>query len=130
MRVIDTHAAGPVSSILNATVVSLKEKSSRRGHSLSHRLTGYQISLPGRHQRDNVMKLLEALPADVVRAKALVDIEGAPGSRWLFQRTGRDPVDTPLEIDGLSRTPASLVCIGPCLAPEALRAQVTSHLEC
>jgi G3E family GTPase len=129
-----SQLASDLISARNAPEVSsanhaIKE-TSRRGHSLSHRLTGYQISLPGRHQRDNVMKLLEALPADVVRAKALVDIEGAPGSRWLFQRTGRDPVDTPLEIDGLSRTPASLVCIGPCLAPEALRAQVTSHLEC
>ncbi len=99
----------------------------RRGHTLSHHLTGYQIPMPGRYRRDQIIKLLEALPDDVVRAKALVELKGSPGSRWLFQRTGRYPVESPLEVDGLLRAPASLVCIGPCLAAEELRAVVRCH---
>ncbi len=77
----------------------------RRGHALSHRLTGYQIPMPGCYRRDQIIGLLEALPGDVVRAKALVELEGSPGSRWLIQRTGRHPVDPPLEVDGLLRAP-------------------------
>ena len=113
----------------NATVHRLARGTSRTGHSLAHRLTGYQIPLPGRYRRNQVIDLLEALPDEVVRAKAMVEIEESPDVRWLFQRTGRDPVDKPVEVANLSRTPASLVCVGPCLAPESLRALVRSHLD-
>lgn len=104
-------------------------KIGRRGHRLSHRLTGYQIPLPGRYGRYQMMELLEALPDEVVRAKALVELKGSTGSRWLFQRTGRHPVEPPLEVDGLTRAPASLVCIGPHLDPEGLQALATHHLD-
>ena len=102
---------------------------SRRGHTLSHRLTGYQIPLPGRHRYQQIIRLLEALPDEVVRAKALVELKETPGSRWLFERVGNHRVENPLEVDGLMRPPTSLVCIGPCLAPEPLLALVESLLE-
>ncbi len=108
--------------------VSVIEGGTTEGHALSHRLTGLQIPIPGCYRRDQIMRLLIALPDDVVRAKALVTLKESPGSRWLFQRTGHHPIDTPLKVTGISRTPTALVCIGPCLDPETLRELTQRHL--
>ncbi|HQZ27718.1 MAG TPA: hypothetical protein PK648_06185 [Verrucomicrobiales bacterium] len=72
-------------------------------HELSHRFTGCQIPLPGRYRARQVVDFLEALPDEVVRAKALVRLSEAPGSRWLFERTGRCPVEKPLQVNDLRR---------------------------
>jgi len=96
-------------------------------HALSHRFTGCQVALPGRYRAEQMVRLLEALPPVVVRAKALVRLRERPGSRWLFGRCGSDPVGEPDEVGGLSKAPASLVCIGPGLDPAAIRELVVEH---
>lgn len=98
-----------------------QKRKARGGHVLSHLFTGHQIPMPGRYQSEQIIRLLEALPDEVVRAKALVELEGTPDSRWLFNRTGRHPVEDPEQVEGLTRTPASLLCIGPNLSPKKLR---------
>jgi len=90
-------------------------------HALSHRFTGCQIPLPDRYRAIEVIRFLEALPDEVVRAKALVKLIEAPGCRWLFERTGRHPVSEPLEVSGLTKVATSVVCIGPGLNPAVLR---------
>jgi G3E family GTPase len=52
-------------------------------HQLSHRFTGCQIPLPGQYRGDQIKRFLEALPPEVVRAKALVKLKESLGSRWL-----------------------------------------------
>lgn len=101
---------------------------SDRGHELSHRFSGHQIPMTGRYQKLQVIRLLEALPDRVVRAKALVELEDDPGSRWLFNRTGRHPVEDPEQVEGLSRTGSSLLCIGPNLSPEELQNEFDRHI--
>ncbi|MGI9239209.1 MAG: GTP-binding protein, partial [Verrucomicrobiales bacterium] len=96
-------------------------------HALSHQFTGCQIPLPGRYRSPQLVHLLESLPDEVVRAKALVKLRKAPGCRWLFERTGRHPVEKPLQIDDLTRVSTSLVCIGPGIDPPALRELVMKH---
>lgn len=96
-------------------------------HILSHRFTGCQIPMPGRYRREQIVRLLEELPGEVARAKALVKLKDHPGRRWLFERTGAHPVQTPQPVDGMPRTPASLVCIGPRLDPGKLRELVQKH---
>ena len=98
-------------------------------HALSHRFTGCQVPLPGRHRSADMADLLDSLPNVVVRAKALVRLVDRPGSRWLFGRCGSDPVGEPYEVDGLTKAPSSLVCIGPGLDPEAIRGLVEEHLS-
>ena len=98
-----------------------QKRKARGGHVLSHRFTGHQIPMPGRYRSEQIIRLLEGLPDEVVRAKALVELEDAPDSRWLFNRTGRHPVEDPEQVEGLTRTPGSLLCIGPNLSPEKLR---------
>lgn len=100
----------------------------RRGHALSHRLTGYQIPMPGRYEREQIIQLIEALPGEVVRAKALVELEDSSEGRWLFDRTGLHPVQGPQQVDGLSRAPSSLLCIGPRLSPEKIHEICLRHL--
>jgi len=95
-------------------------------HALSHRYTGWQIPLPGRYRGPQIVRFLEDLPDEVVRAKALVKLREAPGSHWLFERTGRWPVEQPAKVHDLSRVSASLMCIGPGLDPSALREMVKS----
>lgn len=48
-------------------------------HTLSHRFTGCQFPLPGRYRQEQIMRLLQALPREVVRAKALVKLIRSPG---------------------------------------------------
>jgi len=97
-------------------------------HGLSHRFTGVLVPLPDSPlPRAALHCLLESLPAEVVRAKALVRLADAPGSRWLFERTGSSPLVDPLEVPDLRRVASSLVCIGPDLDPSALRALVAEH---
>jgi G3E family GTPase len=96
-------------------------------HALSHRFTGCQIPLPGRYRTIEVIRFLEALPEEVVRAKALVKLTEAPGCRWLFERTGRHPVGEPLEVSGLTKVATSVVCIGPGLDPARLRELAVTH---
>jgi len=98
-----------------------EKRQAREGHVLSHRFTGHQIPMPGRYRSEQVIRLLEGLPDEVVRAKALVELKDAPESRWLFNRTGRHPVGDPEQVDGLSRTPSALLCIGPNLSLAKLR---------
>ncbi|MDA7921477.1 GTP-binding protein [Verrucomicrobiales bacterium] len=93
-------------------------------HALSHRFTGCQIPLPGRYRVEQMIRFMESLPDEVVRAKALVKLSEEPGPRWLFERTGRHPVEQPVKVDSLRKVSASLVCIGPGLNPSALREMV------
>ena len=95
-------------------------------HELSHCFAGCQIPLPGRYRRRQVVRFLESLPEEVVRAKALVRLSEAPGCRWLFERTGRSRVEQPLRVETISRVSTSLVCIGPGIDPRALRELVKS----
>jgi G3E family GTPase len=93
-------------------------------HQLSHRITGCQIPLPGLYRSSQLVRFLESLPREVLRAKALVKLSEAPGYRWLFERTGEHPVDKPIRVDIFSRASPSLVCIGPALNPTMLRSMV------
>ncbi len=96
-------------------------------HKLAHRFTGCQIPLPGRYRHRQIVSFLTSLPDEVVRAKALVKVKEAPGPRWLFERTGRHPVEAPIEVVGLGKASPSLVCIGPDLDPAGLRDMVATH---
>ncbi len=96
-------------------------------HGLSHRFTGCQFPLPGRFRGEQIVRFLEELPTEVVRAKALVKLRESPGSRWLFERVGTHPVESPQQVNEIKQTPASLVCIGPQLSPEKIRGLVKDH---
>lgn len=97
-------------------------------HALSHRFTGCQVPLPGSYRSGQMIRLLDALPPVVVRAKALVRLRDRPGSRWLFGRSPGEPAGEPYEVAGLSQAPSSLVCIGPGLDPAAIRSLVEEQL--
>ena len=96
-------------------------------HALSHRFTGCQIPLPGRYRSSQMVRFLESLPGEVLRAKALVKLSEAPGYRWIFERTGQHPVGEPTRGDIFSKASPSLVCIGPALDPTMLREMVREH---
>jgi G3E family GTPase len=93
-------------------------------HHLSHRFSGVQVPLPGKIRRASIERLLVGLPPWVLRAKALVKLAEQPGSRWLFERSGSDPVFPPIEVPGISRVAPSLVCIGAKLDPVEIEEHV------
>lgn len=93
-------------------------------HLLSHRFSGVQFPLPPRVRRHSVEALLTTLPDWVVRAKALVKLVEHPGSRWLFQRSGKDPLPPPLPVPNITKVSPSLVCIGACLSPDAIKERI------
>ncbi|MBL9155177.1 MAG: GTP-binding protein [Verrucomicrobiales bacterium] len=94
---------------------------------LTHAFTGVQVPLGGRFRENQVRQFLEALPEVVIRAKLLTRLTERPGARWLFERTARHPVPEPVDVPDIEHVPSSLVCIGPDLDPEAIRALATAH---
>lgn len=90
------------------------------GHRIAHEFTGCQILLPSEVGRDAMWRFLAALPAGVLRAKALVTVIGEPGVRRLFERVGTELMGDPLEVPISDRVPSSAICIGPDLDPAAL----------
>lgn len=90
------------------------------GHRIAHEFTGCQILLPSDVGRDAMWRFLAALPAGVLRAKALVTVIGEPGVRRLFERVGTELMGDPLEVPISDRVPSSAICIGPDLDPAAL----------
>lgn len=97
-------------------------------HALSHRFTGCQVRLPSPVERDDLEELMRDLPDWVYRAKALVELSGHPGQRWLFERSGNDPLPPPLPVNEIKRVPCSLVCIGPRLDEGRLKRMVYDRL--
>lgn len=97
-------------------------------HALSHRFTGCQVQLPSPIERDQMEQLMRNLPDWVYRAKALAELSGHPGQRWLFERSGNDPLPPPLSVNEIKRVPCSLVCIGPRLDADQLRKMVYEQL--
>lgn len=93
-------------------------------HALSHRFTGCQFRLLSRVERDDLERLMRSLPDWVFRAKALVELNGHPDERWLFERSGKDPLPPPIRVSELKRVSCSLVCIGPRLDTSRLRKMV------
>lgn len=87
------------------------------GHRLAHEFTGCQIVLPVRVRRDAVWRFLAALPAGVLRAKALAVVDDEPGVRRLFERVGTELMGDPLAVPLSDRVPSSVICIGPELDP-------------
>lgn len=90
------------------------------GHRIAHEFTGCQILLPSQVGRDAMWRFLAALPAGVLRAKALVTVRGEPGTRRLFERVGGELTGDPLPVPISDRVPSSAICIGPDLDPAAL----------
>ncbi|MEM6278093.1 MAG: molybdopterin-guanine dinucleotide biosynthesis protein MobB [Verrucomicrobiota bacterium] len=111
---------------VNSAKLSEAEKARQEDtiHRLSHRFSGVQVTLPNKVRRGSIERLLNGLPPWVLRAKALVKLVEEPGSRWLFERSGTDPVYPPIEVPGISRVAPSLVCIGAKLDPEEIEEQV------
>jgi G3E family GTPase len=90
------------------------------GHRIAHEFTGCQILLPPQVGRDAMWRFLAALPAGVLRAKALVTVTGEPGVRRLFERVGTELMGDPLPVPISDRVPSSAICIGPDLDPGIL----------
>lgn len=90
------------------------------GHRIAHEFTGCQILLPSKVGRDAMWRFLAALPAGVLRAKALVTVIREPGVRRLFERVGTELMGDPLEVPISDRVPSSAICIGPDLDPGIL----------
>lgn len=90
------------------------------GHASTHQFTGCQILLPNCLSSTAIWSWLAALPASVIRAKALVATDDEPEIRRLFERVGLEIMGDPFEVPISPRVPASAILIGPDLDPAAL----------
>lgn len=90
-------------------------------HLLSHQVKGFQFPLPPKVRRHAILRLLEDLPGNVLRAKALVRLQEEPGRPWLFERSGQEvsKMGTPIQ-EGLVQS-ASLMCVGTSVEPTVIR---------
>lgn len=98
-------------------------------HQLAHEFTGCQILLPEPLPSLSVRSWLDALPEEVIRAKALVRTVESPGQRHLFERVGRAVEPAPLRVAISDRVPASAIMIGAELDPGALVEAARSQLS-
>ena len=96
-------------------------------HQLTHHFEGWTVPLPGRVRQRSVEKLLADLPDWVVRIKVLVKLIENPGDKWLFQRSGTDPVSEPVRVTGAEHISNSLICIGPKPDSEIINELICKH---
>ncbi|NRB74666.1 MAG: hypothetical protein HRU46_09945 [Verrucomicrobiales bacterium] len=96
-------------------------------HQLTHHFEGWTVPLPGRVRQRSVEKLLADLPDWVIRIKVLVKLIEKPGDKWLFQRSGTDPVSEPIRIPEAEHISNSLICIGPKPDSEFINELVCKH---
>lgn len=90
-------------------------------HLLSHQVKGFQFPLPAKVRRHAVHRLLQDLPGNVLRAKALVRLLEEPGRRWLFERSGKEVSQMPTPVREGVVHPASLLCVGTSVDPDVIR---------
>ena len=96
-------------------------------HLLSHQVRGCEIPLPPKVRRAGIEHLLRNLPGGVLRAKALVKTVEDPGSRWLFERCGREVSPSPVPVPITSSVSSSLLCMGMNLDSAAIRLLVSEE---
>lgn len=87
---------------------------------LTHAFTGCQILIPEQVSRNTIWEWLAALPAGVIRAKALISTADEPGIRRLYERVGTELMADPLEVPISPRVPSSAILIGPDLKPSEI----------
>ena len=81
-------------------------------HLLSHQVKGCQVSLPPKVRNLSMERLLKKLPKEVLRAKALVKINEAPGAKWLFEKAINEIYSSPIPGPDVSHLSSSLLCVG------------------
>jgi G3E family GTPase len=98
-------------------------------HTISHAFTGCQVIIPEAVDSSDVIGWLEALPASVIRAKALVKLNSNPDLRYLYQRVGRDISPDPISGRTKSTSPCSSLFIGAELDPAEILELSRKHLH-
>lgn len=96
-------------------------------HRLAHQFAGISLPLPPKVRRHSIEQLINELPPQVIRAKAMVKLVEEPGCRWLYQKSGTDPIEEPIPVPNLHQVPASLICVGPGLDVSAIQNQIHYH---
>ncbi len=78
--------------------------------------------MPAYASDETIQDWLKKLPADILRVKLLIGLEGQPGSRYLFERVGNkvSPYRQKVRLGG--NVPNSAILIGPHLDVKALEA--------
>jgi len=89
-------------------------------HHLAHEFTGCQILFPEPLSEEKIIRWLEALPDDVIRAKALIQTISQPDTRHLFERVGTVVSPDPFPVPIREKVPTSAILLGADLNPEAL----------
>lgn len=98
-------------------------------HKLAHEFTGCQIMIPEPVSQDCVVNWLDQLPESVIRAKALLILEGDLQKFHLFERVGLCTSPHPIQAQRRTDKPCSGIFIGPDLDPEAILKVTKEHLH-
>jgi G3E family GTPase len=98
------------------------------GHEMSHAFTGCQIRIAHPVSEESVLLWLDALPENVLRAKAIVRLREAPDSYWLFERVRDRVMPGPDQVPMYERIKPSAVLIGPGVSLATMHALASRHL--
>lgn len=108
-----------VSSVAGDTADDVKPALGDR-HQLAHVFSGCNLVFPSPVDAELVERWLEALPASVVRVKALVEVQGETGCRYLYERVGEVISPRPLKVRSITASPCSGIFIGPTVEPDEI----------
>lgn len=98
-------------------------------HGISHEITACQIQIHDRVAIETIKPWLEALPSEVMRAKALIDLTDDLEKRYLYERVGTQIPDTPYPVPLKSTVVSSAILIGPDLDTESLLSMTQEMLN-
>ena len=106
-----------------------KKGSHHERHKLAHEFTGCQIIIPKPVNQEYVVSWLDKLPISVIRAKALLTLEGDQKRLHLFERVGLFTSPKPISAQTKTDRPCSGIFIGPDLEPEEILKITREHLH-
>ena len=107
----------------------LKKDAHHERHKLAHEFTGCQIIIPEPTHQERVINWLDKLPASVIRAKALLTLEGDPKRLHLYERVELFTSPKPISAQTKTDRPCSGIFIGPDIDPEEILSLTKEHLH-
>ena len=106
-----------------------KKKTHDERHKLAHEFTGCQIIIPEASNPERVVKWLDKLPVSVIRAKALLTLEGDSKRLHLYERVGLSTSPKPISTRTKANRPCSGIFIGCDIDPEEILKLTKEHLH-
>ena len=126
---LQSEGLDQVTSKFDLTQFTQRKNSNHERHRLAHEFTGCEIIIPEPVNQERVINWLDRLPTSVIRAKALLTLEGDLKKLHLFERVGMLTSPESISAQRKRERPCSGIFIGSDLDPIEILTLTKEHLH-